>query len=213
MKDEEKACHRAAFLHFLQSMVSAGSDVEANLADGTVYKASFYTSTPFKGEEFKIALKNAKPVGKSNADGKTIVVPGKSFASIKVSSLDLAPRGAGGRELQTDSSIRGRDVSHLEGRELQTASAWLDPSTMTELEGSSNGKSNEPFNQFDVNKRLFGVQSTYSEDIYTKSLDTSKMTKAQLEKAERLAREIESQQSSNIHMQEERGHALEREID
>jgi PAB1-binding protein PBP1 len=39
------------------------------------------------------------------------------------------------------------------------------------------------------------------------------MTKDQLEKAERIAKEIEGQQSSNIHMQEERGHALEREID
>ena len=215
MNEEEKACHRAAFLHFLTSMVNGNNEVETTMNDGNTFKGTFYTARPLqKGDDYVIALKNAKPINKDGIEGKTIVIPAKSFTCLKVASVDLAPKGAGGRELQTDSSIRGRDVSHLVDRELQSASAWLDPNSMTELESSGNGNGNgKPFDQFEANQRLFGVKNTYNEDYYTKSLDTSKMTKDQLDKAARIAKEIEGQQSSNIHMQEERGHAIEREID
>lgn len=33
-----------------------------NLVDGTIYRAIFYTSTPFEGKKFQIVLKNAKKI-------------------------------------------------------------------------------------------------------------------------------------------------------
>ncbi len=61
------------------------------------------------------------------------------------------------------------------------------------------------WDQFEANKKLFGVDSTYNEEIYTTKLDKSKLSSKHAKAAERLAREIESSSSKNFHMAEERG--------
>jgi PAB1-binding protein PBP1 len=106
-----------------------------------------------------------------------------------VESLDLKSKYAGNpSELQTDGDVQAKDLSHLSGRELQgVSSAWLDPESATNLESGSM----ENWNQFEANSRLFNVKHTYDENIYTKKLDYNKMTKQQLAKAERMAKEIE----------------------
>lgn len=86
----------------------------------------------------------------------------------------------------------------------------LIPETETSLNPSSGLHT---WDQFETNERLYNVTSTYDENIYTKKLDKSTLTKEQQRQAERLAREIESQVSDNIHLREERGHALERDVD
>jgi PAB1-binding protein PBP1 len=102
-----------------------------------------------------------------------------------------------------DASIRGRDLSYLEGRNLVSVSnSWLDPGMNTSLE--SDGKIGE-WNQFETNMRLFNVKSTYDENLYTKKLDMSLISKEALAEADRLAHEIEGTASTNIHVQEERG--------
>ena len=50
------------------------------------------------------------------------------------------------------------------------------------------------WNQFEANKKKFGVKSTFDENLYTKKLDMSSMSRAQVERAESLAREIEGNQ-------------------
>lgn len=129
-----------------------------------------------------------------------------------VNNFDVNPKGPSA-DLMIDSSIQNKDISHLKGRSLEMVSnAWLEPSTLTSLEGDSLTKGAE-WNQFETNKRLFNVQSTYDENLYTKKLDTTKISKEKLAEAERIAREIEGSASTNVHIQEERGHALQREID
>ncbi len=113
-------------------------------------------------------------------------------------------------DFRTDSSIKKQDLSFLQGRELQGVSdAWLDPTKATDL-APQTGKQ---WDQFETNRVLFNVNSTYDENIYTKKLDKSSFTAEQVARAERLAREIEKQQSGNIHLLEERGLLTEREID
>ena len=51
------------------------------------------------------------------------------------------------------------------------------------------------WDQFETNKRLFNVNSSFDENLYTKKLDLSMMTKEQIAKADRLAREIENTSS------------------
>ena len=91
------------------------------------------------------------------------------------------------------------------------------------MQGASRGKG---WNQFETNARLFGVKTTYDENLYTTKLDRKAMTRwnsanvcslpvtyltqcvicrEQEQKAVRLAKEIESSSSSNLHIQEERG--------
>lgn len=98
---------------------------------------------------------------------------------------------------------RRTDLRELEGRDLQSAgSSWLTPETSTSLEGNSSGglrgSGIGQWNQFEANKRLYNVQNTYDENIYTKKLDKNTLTKEQLKKAEQVARSIESSTSSNI---------------
>jgi PAB1-binding protein PBP1 len=54
------------------------------------------------------------------------------------------------------------------------------------------------WNQFEANKRLYNVQNTYDENIYTKKLDKNNLTKDQMKQADRVARAIETSVSSNI---------------
>jgi LsmAD domain len=89
------------------------------------------------------------------------------------------------------------------------SSAWLDPESATSLESGSIGD----WNQFEANNRLFNVKNTYDENIYTKKLDLSTFSKAQILKAERIAKEIEGTSSHNIHIREERGFKIDSGID
>jgi hypothetical protein len=100
----------------------------------------------------------------------------------------------------------------LNGRSLAAVSdAWLDPSKSTSLSSSTTG--GREWDQFETNKRLFDVKSTYDENLYTKKLDYSVLTAEQIAKADRIAKEIEKSTSANIHLLEERGQLAEREID
>lgn len=109
---------------------------------------------------------------------------------------------------RTDTEISGRQHEHLFGRELQTAASWLDPQLDSgELEDPRRRSSKSGWNQFEANEKLFGVVSTFDENIYTTKLDKTKISNQQSREAERIAQEIERQTSSNFHLQEERGHA------
>lgn len=52
--------------------------------------------------------------------------------------------------------------------------------------------------------RLFNVTSSFDENLYTTPLDKTTLTRDQKARAERIAAEIESKSSNNIHMREER---------
>lgn len=62
------------------------------------------------------------------------------------------------------------------------------------------------WDQFKANEQRFGVTSDYDENIYTTRIDKShplhRMREAE---AERIAREIEGDTSTNAHIREERG--------
>ena len=126
--------------------------------------------------------------------------------------IDLLRKTGSGADsqFQVDSSIKSQDLSFLHGRTLETISnAWLPSETNTDLQSVSTGG----WDQFEVNRTKFGVKSTFDENLYTKRIDYSSMTAEQIAKAERIAREIEGTVSSNIHFQEERGQAMEQELD
>ena len=61
------------------------------------------------------------------------------------------------------------------------------------------------WDQFKANKELFNVTGGYDENVYTTPLDYSELDSAKIAHAEKLAREIESAPTQNIHQAEERG--------
>jgi PAB1-binding protein PBP1 len=65
------------------------------------------------------------------------------------------------------------------------------------------------WDQFETNERLFGVNTDFNEEDYTTKLDRSDPSfKAKEAMAIKLAKEIESTTSTNIHVAEERGQAV-----
>lgn len=65
------------------------------------------------------------------------------------------------------------------------------------------------WDQFSVNREKFGVESTYDEHLYTTRIDTGAADYQQrLERADRLAREIEGLALTNAHVLEERNRAV-----
>lgn len=65
------------------------------------------------------------------------------------------------------------------------------------------------WDQFEVNRKLFGVTTSFDESVYTTQLDSSAPGFREKEaEAARLAREILTKQASNIHLAEERGQVV-----
>ncbi|GEQ68480.1 hypothetical protein JCM33374_g2148 [Metschnikowia sp. JCM 33374] len=100
-----------------------------------------------------------------------------------------------------------RDISagfNFKERELQR---WVPDEDTPELtlEGDTGGA----WDQFKVNEERFGVESSYDEHLYTTKINTeAKDYKDRLLRAERLAKEIEGSTSSDQHVLEERGVAV-----
>ena len=76
-----------------------------------------------------------------------------------------------------------------------------------DLEGGATAKSHAAggWDQFETNKKKFGVTSTYDENLYTTRLDTSKLTPAQMREADRLTREINERDAISDQHAIERG--------
>ena len=100
-----------------------------------------------------------------------MIIKENDIVKISVKKIDLT---APSKDLQTDAGVQKKNISHLSGRQLEGIdSSWLTEDTAANLNSSSIGD----WNQFEANKRLFQVKSTYDENIYTKKLDKSQMSK------------------------------------
>lgn len=203
---DERTKNRAAFLFFLGNLL--GCEVQISLVDGRKFSGIFHTATPFEGRPFQLAIKGAyRSDGATREDkdastGSTLIFQANEVLSMTVAKLDLTQN----QELMTDASVQRKNISHLDGRQLQEiGSAWLADDTRTGLDVAASGAGSGQWDQFEANKQKFGVTSTYDENLYTKKLDRNQLTKEQIQHAERLAREIETSLSTNVHLQEERG--------
>lgn len=75
---------------------------------------------------------------------------------------------------------------------------------------SLGGSGSTNWDQFETNERLYGVRTDYDENFYTTTIDRSAPSYRQrAAAAEKLAREIEGTATTNSHMAEERGQAVE----
>lgn len=98
---------------------------------------------------------------------------------------------------KTDSDISNRQFQE---RELER---WVPEDDGKELTLENDGGD---WDQFQVNKDKFGIESTYDEHLYTTRINTeAKDYKERLKKAEQVAFEIEHSISSDPHIMEERG--------
>lgn len=141
--------------------------------------------------DFSITLKNAKRMDEDSNGEITpmLVIPGKDF--LQVSAVDVPPvpeavRGEG-RAFAIDSEISKRSGdSPDEGRELVP---WQGGSSSAGIVLEDTGTA-EPWCQFEIQEKMFGISTTYSEDLYTTKLDPGKISNNKREEADRIAREI-----------------------
>ncbi|PRT54302.1 hypothetical protein B9G98_01922 [Wickerhamiella sorbophila] len=106
-------------------------------------------------------------------------------------------------KFRTDAAISG--AGNVVERKLQK---WEDTDVdgLADSLGSLDTMSHEgPWDQFAVNKQRFGVESTFDERYYTTEIDSSHPEyEERRRKAERLAKEILNDQTTNVHLAEER---------
>lgn len=205
---------RERFLHLTLSMV--GQKVLVTKTDGTQLEGIFHTFTPFAGPlKNKYVFKACKPVGGGDFDtGATLILQADQVSTVFVKSMRLDTKNGNSREegFRTDVEISG--AKDGKGRDLVAAgSAWTTgrPEARN-VTGGLGGNIGE-WDQFKANEQLFNVSATFDENLYTTELDHSQIDARKRLEAQRLAKEIESTASSNIHIAEERGQAVQGDYD
>lgn len=159
-----------------------------------------------KPEEAPVDKNAKKPVGVPEKTGERKIKLAEILAVSPAQQHNVGPtQSIPLSELTAPSKFKtDADISsgfQVRERELQRWVADDDTSGLT-LEDSSNGA----WDQFKVNEEKFGVESTYDEHLYTTRIDkTAEGYQQRLERAERLAFEIEGQSTSDRHVLEERG--------
>ena len=58
------------------------------------------------------------------------------------------------------------------------------------------------WDQFETNETLFGVKSTFNEELYTTKLEKGPKTRELEKQALRIAREIEAEETQDLHLAE-----------
>nr|GEW58533.1 hypothetical protein [Tanacetum cinerariifolium] len=163
---------------------------------------------------------------------KTLIIPGKELVQIVAKSVPVTKDGLMNElqhdqlhDIMIDSSISQSRLVDLE-RELEPWVPDDDNPECPELDNTfdshwnRHGLLNENlrlatpvlmltdqmgWDQFKANAELFGVKSTFNEELYTTKLDRGANMKEREREALRIAREIEGEDTQDLHLAEERG--------
>ncbi|XP_058005075.1 polyadenylate-binding protein-interacting protein 3 isoform X3 [Hevea brasiliensis] len=198
-----------------------GHPVEVHLKNGSIYSGTCYTTNVEK--EFAIILKMArltkdvsfrgqKAETLSRAPSKTLIIPGKEVVqviakdvSITMDRMNHELQCEKQQELMIDSFISQSRHTEVE-RELEPWVPDEDDPQCPELENIFNGSRNSRgWDQFETNEMLFGVKSTFDEELYTTKLERGPQMRELEKEAMRIAREIEGEDTQDLHLAEERG--------
>lgn len=198
-----------------------GHPVEVHLKNGSIYSGTCYTTNVEK--EFAIILKMArlmkdvsfrgqKTESLSKAPSKTFIIPGKDVVQVIAKDVPVTMDGMTHelhhkkqQEIMIDSFIS--QSRHVEAeRELAPWVPDEDDPQCPELENIFDGPwKSRGWDQFETNEMLFGVKSTFDEELYTTKLERGPKTRELEKEATRIAREIEGEDTKDLHLAEERG--------
>ncbi|XP_066321702.1 polyadenylate-binding protein-interacting protein 4-like isoform X1 [Miscanthus floridulus] len=203
-----------------------GHHVDVHVKNGSIISGIFHATNSDK--DFGVVLKMAQVIKDGSARGQryaddvvkkpeTMIIPARElvqvFAKDVALGVDELPKGPGHdkrKDLLIDSAI---SRSHyLEERELERWAPDEGDSECIELE-KYDRKGNRSWDQFETNAALFGVKSTFNEEIYTTKLERGPHMRELEKHALRIAREIEGEDTKDIHLAEERGLFLGDDLD
>ncbi|XP_027907708.1 polyadenylate-binding protein-interacting protein 3-like [Vigna unguiculata] len=199
-----------------------GQHVEAQVKNGSIYSGIFHATNTDKdyGIILKMACltKDGSSQGQrfgiesfSKAPSKTLIIPSNDLVQVLAKDVSFfrddqtsAPHYDMHHEIMVDSVIS--QSRHVEtGRELQRWVPDEEDPECPELENIFDGPWNRGWDQFETNKMLFGVKSTFNEELYTTKLEKGPQTRELEKQALRIAREIEGEETQDLHLAEERG--------
>ncbi|CAA7035630.1 unnamed protein product [Microthlaspi erraticum] len=206
-----------------------GHLVEVHLKNGSVYSGIFHAADVEK--DFGIILKMASLIKEGTLRGpksryevvkkppsKTFIIPADEVVQVVAKDLSVSSDGMLNAvqsekqgELLTDSSIS--QSSHVEQR--RELKPWVPDEDVPEnlVNVFDNPGNSRGWDQFRVNESLFGVKSTFNEELYTTKLQRGPRSKELEEQALRIAREIEGESTRDLHVAEERGLQLNAKFD
>ncbi|XP_073303059.1 polyadenylate-binding protein-interacting protein 4-like isoform X3 [Primulina huaijiensis] len=197
-----------------------GHQVEVQVQDGSVFSGIFHATN---AEDLGVVLKMAQLINDGSSGPKnildspsrppprTLIIQAEDFVQLRAKGVPVTGDGLTKemqhekkRELMTDSSIS--QYRHVDmGKELQP---WVpddsDPS-FPEIENTFDDHWNRGWDQFEANESLFGVKSTFNEELYTTKLEKGPQMRELEREAIRIAREIEGDETLDLHVAEERG--------
>ncbi|XP_021736746.1 polyadenylate-binding protein-interacting protein 3-like isoform X2 [Chenopodium quinoa] len=199
-----------------------GHHVEVQVKNGSVYSGIFHATSADKdfGAVLKMArlikdvsLRAQKVTSDSvvKAPSKTLIIPANELVQIVAKDVPVTRdglsnelRGESRQDIMLDSYIS--HSRHVEGgRELEPWMPDKDDPLCPELDNVFDSSWTGSWDQFKVNEKLFGVKSTFNEELYTTKLEKGPRTRELEEEARRIAREIEGEETHDLHLAEERG--------
>ncbi|KAL1814341.1 polyadenylate-binding protein-interacting protein 4 [Daucus carota subsp. sativus] len=207
-----------------------GHPVEVQVIDGSVFSGIFHATNG--DTNFGIILKMARLMKAGSSRGqldildsvnkppsKTLIIPARELVQVMAKGVSVTRDGLANeiqhvkqQEIMTDSNISQSRHVEVE-REL---GRWVpddDDRECPELDNIFDGPWNRGWDQFEANEALFGVKSTFDEDLYTTKLDRGPQMRELEIEALRIAREIEGEDTQDLHLAEERGLKLQKDYE
>ncbi|GLT49703.1 hypothetical protein SLA2020_232420 [Shorea laevis] len=199
-----------------------GHTVEVHVKNGSIFTGIFHATDAER--DFGIVLmmarliKDGTPQGEkafaefvSKAPSKTLVIPAKELVQVIAKDVAVTKDGLASelrheklQEIMTDSAISQSRHVEME-RVLEPWVPDEDGPQHPELENIFDGHGNRNWNQFETNELLFGVKSTFNEELYTTKLEKGPQMRELEKEAMRISREIEGEDTQDLHLAEERG--------
>ncbi|KAI6690194.1 hypothetical protein NL676_027022 [Syzygium grande] len=199
-----------------------GHHVEVQVKNGSIYSGMYYAANVDKDmgiilkmarmiKDGSVQLHRANSESLSKAFTKTLVIPAKELVQVIAKDFSVAGDGLSNevqsekqQEILIDSYISQARHGELE-RELKPWIPEVGDPKCPELENVFDAPWDRGWDQFVVNETLFGVKSTFSEDLYTTKLERGPQMRELEREASRIAREIEGEDTQDLHLAEERG--------
>ncbi|XP_057541278.1 polyadenylate-binding protein-interacting protein 4-like [Amaranthus tricolor] len=199
-----------------------GHQVEVQVKNGSVYSGIFHASNADR--DFGVVLKMARLMKDASSKppkaasdlvikgpSKTLIIPNHELVQVLAKDVPVTMdgssselRGESKQDIMLDSNIS--HSRHVEvGRELEPWRPDKDDPLCPELENVFDSPWSGSWDQFKVNEALFGVKSTFNEELYTTKLERGPRMRELEEEALRIAREIEGEETQDLHLAEERG--------
>eukprot|EP01018_Ginkgo_biloba_P013203 Gb_00770 [translate_table: standard] len=214
------------------TMFLIGQPVEVQVKNGSIYSGIFHTANAEK--DYGVVLKMARLTKDGSvkeatndivrdvakrAPIKTLIIFAKDLVQVIAKDIPLSGEGMGnGRarenrhDIFTDSCLSQAHHIDME-RELKPWKPDKDAPEILDLEHTFQSTWNRNWDQFETNKSLFGVESTFDEELYTTKLEKGPQMRDLERKASVIAREIEEQVTGNFHLAEERGVRIAEELE